>query len=330
MSKFIMLVGLPASGKSTLANELSAKYNAEIVSSDEIRKELFKDINNQDNNNLVFETVNKRIRDLLDQGGNVIYDATNINRKRRMHFIKNEIKADEKLVYYLNTPMSACSYNDSQRSRKVGFSVIDKMYKTLQIPTKLEGWDEVIFINPSHRMEKPYRDLFEMTVMEEYPDYEILFRELGHIVPEFNEVYEVPQDSSYHSFSISRHIYHTYKFILDNYKNYKGSRYYEVLVAALFHDLGKGHCKTFFNHKGEEKRHASFIGHEFVSAQLASGYLTALGYSDVLVKYVVDLIQFHMQPMNMSEKQESKLRSLLTEEQFRDLMFLHEADLSAK
>jgi phage-related protein len=37
-----------------------------------------------------------------------------------------------------------------------------------------------------------------------------------------------------------------------------------------------------------------------------------------------------MTPMNMSEKQETKLRSLLTEEQYKDLMFLHEADTSAK
>ena len=37
---FIMLVGLPASGKSTLAKQLEISYDANIHSSDEIRKEL--------------------------------------------------------------------------------------------------------------------------------------------------------------------------------------------------------------------------------------------------------------------------------------------------
>jgi len=327
MSKLIVLCGLPASGKSTLSQDLKKKYNAIVLSSDELRSELLGDANRQDQNTNVFEEMNKRAKQYLESGTNVIYDATNINRKRRIHLIENELKADEYHIYYVNTPMSKCVCNDMVRERKVGFEPIDRMYKNLHIPTVLEGWNKVIFVNQDYVLESFNKEMFEYILSNNEPEHDDLFTELGKLFSEFTEVHDVPQDSSYHSFSISRHIYYTYKYILENYK---GNRLLEMKVAALFHDLGKGYCKTFYNHKGEEKRYASFIGHENVSAQLASVYLSQLGYEDSFIKYVVDLIQFHMTPMNMSEKQEKKLRGLLTEEQYEDLMFLHEADLSAK
>ena len=325
MTKFFMLVGLPASGKSTYAKQLQEKYNAVILSSDEIRKELLGDVNNQDNNTNIFDDMIKRTKQYLSNGVNVIYDATNINRKRRVHLINNYIKADEKVVYYMNTPFSKCIYNDNGRERVVGYDVIDKMYKTMQIPTILEGWNNVIFVNPEFKLENQYRQIIENNI--DNFDYEGLFEEVGWIIREFSSVYEVPHDSKYHSFSISRHIYYVYDYVR---KNYKGTRILEMLYASILHDLGKGYCKSFYNHKGEEKRYANYIGHENVSAQLTAEYLYKLGYSDELIKYVVDLVQFHMSLMDASEKQVNKIKGLLTDEQFEDLQFLREADLQAK
>lgn len=327
MSKLIVMCGLPASGKSTLTKKLRVEYDAIVLSSDELRQELLGDVNKQDSNVNIFEEMNKRARNHIKDGKNVIYDATNINRKRRVHLITNEIQADEKHIYYLNTSIVKCYYNDSNRDRKVGYEVIDKMYRNLHIPTKLEGWDNIEFINADFKIESYWRDMFESILENEEPEHDNLFTDLGVIMHDFEDILNVPQDSKYHSFSISRHIFYTYKYILENYK---GNKLLEMKVAALFHDLGKGHCKSFYNHKGEEKRWANYIGHENVSAQLAANYLYSLGYEDKFIKYVVDLIQFHMTPMNMSEKQEKKLKGLLTEEQYADLMFLHEADLSAK
>jgi predicted kinase len=327
MSKLIVMVGLPGSGKSTLANELKAEHDAVILSSDDLRKEMFSDVNHQEDNSKVFDELHRRTKQCLENGQNVIYDATNINRKRRIHLINNEIKAKEKIVYYMNTPIGSCLYQDSLREKKVGYQVIDKMYKQLHIPTKLEGWDKVEFVHQCSILEQYHRDLVVSNLSIEDPDHEYLFSELGIVIPEFNEVYDVPQDSSYHSFSISRHIFYTYKHVLENYR---GNRILEMKYAALFHDMGKGYCKSFYNYEGEEKRYASYIGHENVSSQIACYWLNQLGYNDDFVKYVVDLIQFHMMPMNEGERSINKLKSLLTEEQYGDLMFLHEADLQAK
>ena len=42
---FLMLIGLPASGKSYKAQELSKEYNATIYGSDALREEMFGDVN---------------------------------------------------------------------------------------------------------------------------------------------------------------------------------------------------------------------------------------------------------------------------------------------
>ena len=84
MIKFFMMIGLPASGKSEQAKKLAAEYNAEIFSSDELRVEMFGDVNHQEDNNALFNELHKRIRECLASGKSAIYDACNINYKRRM------------------------------------------------------------------------------------------------------------------------------------------------------------------------------------------------------------------------------------------------------
>ena len=87
MNKLYMMVGLPASGKSTIAKEIAKSKKAIIVSSDELRKELLGDINEQSQNAKIFEEVEKRIKEGLKQG-NVVYDACNINYKKRRAFLQ--------------------------------------------------------------------------------------------------------------------------------------------------------------------------------------------------------------------------------------------------
>jgi predicted kinase len=327
MSKFIMLMGLPASGKSTVSEDLSQQFNAEILSSDQLRKELYDNEGNQDNNQKVFEELNKRANRLLAEGKNVIYDSTNLNRKKRKHLINHVIKADEKIIFYLNTHFNTCLERDKNRSRVVGREVIERMYKNLHIPVLNEGWDEVNFI---------YENKMVLNVLHRYSLEEVLvkglshdelFEKLGLIIPEFNDILNLAQDSSYHSFSVSRHTYHVYKHILENYE---GDIKTEMLWAGVFHDLGKAFCKSFFNYKGEEGKYANFLGHEYVSSQLAAFYLNQLTYSQEFINRVVNLVQFHMMPMKASDKKMKEIQVYIGEDLFDNLMFLHEADTLAK
>ena len=79
----IVMVGIPASGKSYKAKELSELYNANIYSSDTYRKELLGDENCQDNNELVFNTLFNDIYYDLCSGESCILDAANTTLKSR-------------------------------------------------------------------------------------------------------------------------------------------------------------------------------------------------------------------------------------------------------
>jgi predicted kinase len=326
MSKFIMLVGLPASGKSTLAEKLSKEENAIVLSSDKLREELFNDVNNQDNNGQLFEIMNSRANKLIQQGKNVIYDATNINRKRRKHLINHVVKADENIVYYINNHVMTANYRDENRNRTVGKEVIYRMYKNLQIPVENEGWNQIIYTeHPSKYFEK-FRKEYELTVKSGL-DHDELFKQLGKMIPEFRDITDLPQDSTYHSFSVSRHTYYVYKTIFNLYN--KEDKLI-MLWATLFHDLGKAFCKSFVNHKGEENKYAHFIGHENVSSQLAAVYLDLFGYDQEFVKQVTTLVQFHMMPMKSTKDKMDEVKLLIGDDLFNKLLILHEADLNAK
>lgn len=83
MAELIMMVGISASGKSTIAHELAEQERAKVFSSDDIREELWGDVSIQKNPQKVFNILHQRVINTLNEGKNCIYDATNLNSKRR-------------------------------------------------------------------------------------------------------------------------------------------------------------------------------------------------------------------------------------------------------
>ncbi len=322
----MMLVGLPGSGKSTFAKRLAKEQDAMILSSDEIREELFQDMSHQEDNQLIFETMNERANSLLADGKKVIYDATNVGRKKRRHLIQYVIKADKKIAYYVNEHISTTKSRNEERDRKVGEHVIERMYKSLQVPILNEGWHEIRFTEPAFTSVVASRHSLENLILGDV-DHDTLFLELSQVIPDFKDIYHLPQDSSYHSFSVSRHTYYVYERVKEDVK---GEDLLMMVWAALFHDIGKAFCKSFRNYKGEPTRYANFIGHEHVSAQLAAYWLFTLRYDEELIRDVVNLVQFHMIPMQASEKKLNELELLIGTSLFEKLMILHQADMQAK
>ena len=79
-----MMVGIPASGKSTVAKEYASKVeNSKVFSSDEYRKNLLGDEQSQENNALVFKTLFTDMHNWLSNGNNAIFDACNTTVKSR-------------------------------------------------------------------------------------------------------------------------------------------------------------------------------------------------------------------------------------------------------
>ena len=80
-----IMVGLPASGKDFfIKNNID---NALILSSDDLRVELY-GYEDQTHNKEVFEEMNRRTRNAGKENKNVIYNATNINRGRRVILVQ--------------------------------------------------------------------------------------------------------------------------------------------------------------------------------------------------------------------------------------------------
>lgn len=141
-----LLVGIPGSGKTTWANN-NHKENEVVLSSDLIRKELFNDETNQENNKLVFTTLYKRARNLIKQGKSVIIDATNVTVNDRARALNNFAGLDVyKIAIVFKTEPDICKVRDKLRARTVGEEVINKFVEKFTNPKSEEGFNEIKYI----------------------------------------------------------------------------------------------------------------------------------------------------------------------------------------
>lgn len=142
--KVFIMIGVPGSGKSTIAKEIAEKYNAKILSSDKIREELFGSEDCQSKGWLVFSTLYSRAREYLMKNENIIIDATSINRKARKQIFSNLKDFDfEKIAIVKEVPIEVAKERNKSRDRVVPDAVIENFYARYEKPTK-EEFDEII------------------------------------------------------------------------------------------------------------------------------------------------------------------------------------------
>lgn len=309
MLEFIMLVGIPASGKSTYDKELE-KNGYHIHSSDEIRKELTGDENTQVVNEKVFQVLHKRIKSDLEQGISCIYDATNMSMKRRISFLKeiNKYDCHKKCVLFV-TPVEICKERNQNRERKVPDSVFDKMLKQFQCPYYYEGWDKIEI---------------------EWYDGEMKPIEID---------WGMNQDNTHHSLTLGEHMKKTREYIFEQ-TDYFGLVYF----ASGIHDIGKPYTKSFIDSKGNASEDAHYYGHEnygsYIFLVMQNFEVCNGNYPDAIkslreqrhILYIASLINWHMRPhtaWKQSEKVRERDKKLIGEYMYNDIMLLHEADLAA-
>lgn len=145
-----MLIGIPCSGKSTYAEKNCTRLNAEIVSSDDIRLELKGDYKfSLQDNKRIFEIAYDRIENTLRRGKNVIFDATNTNKKYRQRYITLARKFEAQIIAIVfNTPFHICVQRNEERekNRKIPINNL-RFYTRANLNIKKdEGFDDVKFI----------------------------------------------------------------------------------------------------------------------------------------------------------------------------------------
>lgn len=146
MNTLTLMVGLPASGKSTYAKQLENKDTI-VLSSDSIRAELWGDERDQRSPQVVFDTLYTRAIDALKRNINVVIDATNVTKADRANALKPFVGLDiKRRAIVINTPINICIQQNKLRERTVPDDVIKRFYDMYEEPTIDEGFDEIIMI----------------------------------------------------------------------------------------------------------------------------------------------------------------------------------------
>lgn len=265
MKKINVLVGIPGSGKDYYL-ENKPEDNGYILSSDAIRKELFGDESCQDNNGLVFDTLYKRLINLVKESDykTIWINATNINRKsRRVLFerlkqakVRDQVRV-EALV--MATPLDICIKHDASRERSVGEDVILKFVHRFEFPQKFEGFERV----------GAWYYVGDFT---------------GNVKRDLDKMKGFDQKNPWHSMDMWGHT----QAVVDGVPE-------RMKLAAYCHDIGKLFTQTI----GEDGV-AHYYRHENVSAYYTMCYMFELAeifgmeYNTELMKYTVFLVNYHM------------------------------------
>lgn len=307
----LMMQGLPGSGKSTIATEISNAFENTIIhSSDNLRQELYGDSRIQRDNNKLFTELHRRIKVDLGNGKNVIYDATNINKKQRIEFLK-ELKYYPcyKVNILAMTPYGECLKRDGNRDRIVGEKTVKRMYHSWQPPHYSEGFDEII---PIYADDYDYEKEYNLDLLID-------------IMMGFD------QKNSHHQLTLGEHCIKAYKF-METYHSDNPL----LKIAALLHDVGKLYTQSHYNMKGEYSEECHYYNHNCVGAYecffYINNYLDDNTVDIVELIYIANLIYYHMHPYVTWVTSEKCLRrdaDLLGAKLFSDICYLHDADLFA-
>lgn len=312
--KVMVMVGAPASGKSTYAKEFASKNpNTKIISSDEYRIKMFgslKEGNSKENNGKVFSKMFEDLRKELKDSDTeyIIYDATNTSRKRRRALYRN-IKAwnpDAKVeITYFSFAYVTLMFRNIKRAvnhtdveKHVPFGVMRRMYAQLQVPRVGSDCDSFTVVGEPMFDSESFleqtcnggTDMLRKLVDSASIDME----------PEIRSVYAPHDCEPHHLESIDEHIAMCIDSSLERYEYSKDDK--SLILISLFHDLGKSFTKEMIEKNGVEK--AIYRGHADVSANYLLNFVWFDSQMDI-EKYMdaTEAVHQHMnQHQGISEK----------------------------
>lgn len=252
-----MMVGIPASGKSTVAKEYASKVeNSKVFSSDEYRKSLLGDEQSQENNALVFETLFTDMHNWLSKGNNAIFDACNTTVKSRRKVVDKFSDIALIVPVVVMATYEECCKRDASRGRTVGIDVIRKFIDSYDFPQMFEGFHEIKFVQTM-----PYEYL-----CTNYCLYHTRKAE------SFN------QFSKWHKYSVGEHC----EKVVEQFKDAL------MYTAGRYHDYGKMFTQTF----GDDG-YAHYYSHEHWSTYWFASILDSSDINDDTL-FILFIINNHM------------------------------------
>lgn len=287
--KLALMVGVPASGKSKKAREMTTEDYDKIVSSDEIRQEFYGKKYKKENNAHVFGIFNKRINQYLSDGQNVIADATNItikDRKKILNYV-NGIKC-VKEVYLMLKDVNDCREDNSLRKNTVPDDIIDQFVRKFQVPFYEEGYDVI----------------------------KVCAKD-SHCQNTFKEMIDFNQNNSHHTLTLDEHCQKVAEYLIDC-----GDE--DLLLAARNHDYGKLFTQDF-----DDRGESHYYGHENVGAYKIGCILGKQHSDKMTLNTMFYINYHMLPYNWQLEKTITKYKKLFGEEKFQKLTLLHECDEKA-
>jgi putative nucleotidyltransferase with HDIG domain len=305
----IMMVGIPGSGKSTISNNIQVNRNGNLTtpkihSSDALREEWYGDASIQgDNEKRDLEMKHRMIADMA-AGKDIVYDATNISKRRRVAFINDIANIHCRPVCVcVMKPFDICLKDNESRAWIVPSSSMKKMYTNWNPPHYTEGFEQII-------------PVFNYGTEQKRSDYNA--QALSKL---FQRIDQMPQENQHHQLTLGHHCRETAYYVEDRAPENRNLR-----TAALLHDIGKIQTQT----RGQDGQCHYY--HHCVGAYEAMFYLHEAGFNTSDQLYISNLIYYHMKPyMSWNQSQKSLKRDLRTigEAMYKDVLLLHEADKAA-
>jgi predicted kinase len=132
MKKLVLLIGIPGSGKTTLASTLIGK-GFERLCADDIRLELYGNEAEQGNPKEVFTIFFERLESLLALNKDIVIDNTNVKFEHRQQIIDraNKFQYTDIQLWVLDVPLAVCLERNKKRERQVPEDVITNLFNTL-------------------------------------------------------------------------------------------------------------------------------------------------------------------------------------------------------
>ena len=310
MATLNIMIGFPGSGKSSYARKYLLTNKAVYLSSDQIRVDMY-GFEDQTHNSEVFERMKKETILALQNGFDVIYDATNLVRKRRGALIK-DIKSKTQNIeinaYLCCTPINiVLERNMTRTERHLPWDKLVQMIQSIEPPMYYEGFDNIYLIDGGM-----YNDVY---------DYNFLIKECSG----YN------QDNPHHYETLEEHIKAVAKKAESLGEKLALRNDAEILrQAARYHDFGKLYTKSFNDKKG----YYVYYGHDKVSTYLYLCHIRKQNLIDELNRVrlcdshyqTAALILNHMEWYRREDM--TPIKELFNDDDlYYMLELLHEADL---
>ena len=283
MNRLTILVGAPGSGKDTAIRPLiKGTESSVVVSSDEIRKELF-GYEDQTQNSLVFAEMARRTKAYSKTHARVYYNATNLSRKRRVALC-NDMKK-----YFTEIEVLVClcpieellERNETREERHLPKDVLVRMIKSIQLPL-LNEWD--------------YANIIYM-----YTGAEESVKRLSLL-----DIKDYDQNNKHHNETLDKHIIRTANACVSNPLAFE---------AAVYHDMGKPFCREEGKDGMSHYRQHNLVG-AYMYATNELSVCSIMGLHKNL-NDVIALIEFHDHIFNFNHSVEDMREKY--DKQYKDL-----------